>query len=187
MATTGTGESLSSILTQAGFSGAGLQTALEVAGAESNYNPLAHGDAATGEPNDDSYGLFQINMLGSMGPARLQQFGLTSNDQLFDPLTNAKAAYQISNGGQNWDPWTTYTSGAYLSHAGQDPVLQVSATANAKAPSGATIPYNGPINKATPAQLIAIRAYITKHLSTAQIKKLSPQEGVAATDRKSVV
>lgn len=94
----------------AGFSGEALAKAVAVALAESGGNPRAHNAV----PPDNSYGLWQINMLGSMGPARRKQFGLSSNSQLFDPVTNAKAAYAISSQGKNFRPWTTYTSGAYL-------------------------------------------------------------------------
>lgn len=96
---------------QAGGSAASAPIAAAIALAESGGNPSSHnGNAGTG---DNSYGLWQINMIGSMGPARLAEFGLTSNTQLFDPLTNAKAAVKVSNGGSNFGPWTTYTSGAY--------------------------------------------------------------------------
>ena len=79
--------SLMSILRQAGFSGDGLQMAYAIAMAESGGHSGSHNtNASTG---DNSYGLFQINMLGSMGPERRQQYGLSSNDDLFDPLTNA--------------------------------------------------------------------------------------------------
>lgn len=94
----------------AGFSGSALAKAVAIALAESSGNPRAHNAV----PPDNSYGLWQINMLGSMGPARRKQFGLSSNSQLFDPVTNAKAAFAISSGGKNFRPWTTYTSGAYL-------------------------------------------------------------------------
>lgn len=94
----------------AGFSGSALAKAVAIALAESSGNPNAHNAV----PPDNSYGLWQINMLGSMGPARRKQFGLKSNDDLFNPTTNAKAAYAISNGGKNFGPWSTYTSGAYL-------------------------------------------------------------------------
>jgi hypothetical protein len=30
-----------------------------------------------------------------------------------DPIGNAKAAIQLSNDGQDWSPWVTYTTGAY--------------------------------------------------------------------------
>lgn len=95
--------------------GAGLnnsQTALAVAIAlaESGGNTTAHNAV----PPDDSYGLWQINMLGSLGPSRRQQFGLSTNDELYSPSVNAKAMFSISNGGQNWRAWTTYTRGTYL-------------------------------------------------------------------------
>jgi murein DD-endopeptidase MepM/ murein hydrolase activator NlpD len=70
---------------------------------ESGGNPQAHNpNAGTG---DNSYGLFQINMLGNLGPARLKQFGLSSNDELLDPAVNARVAFQMSQGGRNWGPW----------------------------------------------------------------------------------
>jgi hypothetical protein len=97
---------------QAGFRGQGLTIAVAVAMAESSGNPKAH----NAKPPDNSYGLWQINMLGSMGPARRDQFDLKSNDQLFRPDANAKAAFAISNGGSNWSPWSTYTNGMYKSH-----------------------------------------------------------------------
>jgi hypothetical protein len=92
-----------------GFTGDGLVVAVAVALAESSGDPRAH----NGKGLDDSYGLWQINMRGDMGPARRRQFGITSNSQLFDPATNAKAAYAISKGGKSWGPWSTYTNLAY--------------------------------------------------------------------------
>lgn len=83
--------------------------AAAIAMAESGGNTEAHNSV----PPDNSYGLWQINMLGPLGPQRRKAFGLTNNEQLYDPLTNAKAMAKISNGGKNWVPWTTYTSGKY--------------------------------------------------------------------------
>lgn len=103
--------SLMSILEQAGFKGQGLSKAYAVAMAESRGNASAfNGNAKTG---DKSYGLFQINMLGAMGPARLKQYGLSSNNDLLNPLTNAEVAYKMSGGGSNWSAWSTYKNGAY--------------------------------------------------------------------------
>lgn len=93
----------------AGFSGESVAIAVAVALAESSGNPRARNAV----PPDNSYGLWQINMLGSMGPARRQQFGLSSNEQLYDPTTNARAAYAISSQGRNWKPWSTYTGQTY--------------------------------------------------------------------------
>ena len=86
-----------------------LATATAIAMAESGGNPRAHNTRAP----DDSYGLWQINMYGNLGPQRRQQFGLSSNDALFDPMTNAKAMMAISGGGKNWRPWTTYKGARY--------------------------------------------------------------------------
>lgn len=96
---------LLSILQQAGFKGNALKIAYAIAMAESGGNARAH----NGRAPDNSYGLFQINMLGDMGPARRRQYGLSSNEDLYDPLTNARVAYKMSNGGKNWQPWATYT------------------------------------------------------------------------------
>lgn len=57
--------------------------------------------AYNGTPPDDSYGLWQINMYGNLGPARMSQFGLSDKTQLFDPAVNATAAYSIWAGNDN--------------------------------------------------------------------------------------
>lgn len=103
--------SLLEILQNAGFKGDALKMAYAIAMAESSGNARAHnGNAGTG---DNSYGLFQINMLGGMGPERRKKYGLSSNDDLFDPNVNARIAYKMSNGGKNWGAWSTYTRGDY--------------------------------------------------------------------------
>jgi hypothetical protein len=81
-----------------------LAAAIAIAVAESAGNTRAH----NATPPDDSYGLWQINMLGNLGPARRQQFGLSSNADLFDPAHNARAMAIISGKGSNFAPWTTY-------------------------------------------------------------------------------
>ncbi len=83
-----------------------------IAMAESGGRPEAHNPV----PPDDSYGLWQINMIGDNGPERRAKFGLASNRDLFDPLTNAKAAVAIGVGGKNKTPWTTYTNGDYRNY-----------------------------------------------------------------------
>lgn len=86
-----------------------LIRAIAIAFAESGFNERAHNPV----PPDDSYGLWQINMYGSLGPARRQKYGLTANSDLYNPVTNAKAMYDISGGGKNWKPWTTYQGARY--------------------------------------------------------------------------
>lgn len=100
---------------QGGFSASEIPTAVAIAKAESGANPRAHnGNASTG---DNSYGLWQINMIGSMGPNRRKAFGITTNEQLFDPATNARAAHQVYKE-QGWDAWSVYKSGSYKSQMG---------------------------------------------------------------------
>ena len=81
--------------------------------AESGGNPYAHNpNASTG---DNSYGLLQVNMLGRMGPERRREFGITSNQALFDPLTNVRAAKKIYDS-QGLNAWSVFRSGKYKEH-----------------------------------------------------------------------
>lgn len=81
---------------------------------ESGGDTMAHNAV----PPDDSYGLWQINMIGVNGPYRRSQLGLKSNDQLFDPRTNARAMAMISAYGLSFLPWTVYTRGTYKANLG---------------------------------------------------------------------
>jgi len=103
-------QGLQSLAEGAGFKGEDARTMAAIAMAESSGNPKAHNpNASTG---DNSYGLFQINMLGGMGPERRNQFGIESNEQLFNPSTNVKAAKQVYDS-QGFGAWSVYKSGAY--------------------------------------------------------------------------
>ncbi len=94
---------LKKILYGVGFRGEALRVAWAVAKKESSGRPMAHNqNESTG---DNSYGLFQINMIGSLGPDRLEKFGLEKNSDLFDPVKNAEIAFFMSNGGKNWSSW----------------------------------------------------------------------------------
>lgn len=85
---------LESLWDAAGGAPQAAVTAASVAIAESGGSQYAI------SPTGD-VGYWQINA-ASWGP-------LASTD----PMTNARAAVQISADGSNWTPWTTYTSGAY--------------------------------------------------------------------------
>jgi hypothetical protein len=100
-------EELKELLYTVGFRGEKLKQAWAVAMKESTGRPLAHNQNS--KTGDNSYGLFQINMIGGMGPARREEFGLESNENLFDPMLNAKIAYIISEGGTDWGPWNGIT------------------------------------------------------------------------------
>lgn len=78
--------------------------------AESGGRP----DALNNNPRtgDLSYGLFQINMIGNLGPARRRQFGLSSNEDLKDPNKNIDAAINIL-GSSGLSAWGAYTNGSY--------------------------------------------------------------------------
>jgi murein DD-endopeptidase MepM/ murein hydrolase activator NlpD len=106
-------------LQRAGFRGERLKTAFGIVMRESGGNPQAHNpDRSTG---DDSYGLAQINMLGSLGPARRKQFGLRSNQDLLDPNVNARVMFQMSNAGKDFGPWGIGPN-AYRQGAGADTI-----------------------------------------------------------------
>jgi Mg2+/Co2+ transporter CorC len=102
---------LKHLIYEAGFRGEALEIAYAVALAESGGNAKAHNDdVSTG---DNSYGLFQINMLGDMGPERRKLYDLKTDKDLYHPPTNARVAFEISEAGKNWQPWSTYVNGAY--------------------------------------------------------------------------
>lgn len=84
---------LESLWDSVGGNPAAAFMAAEIATAESGGRPGAI------SPTND-YGLWQVN--GSWG-------SLAS----LNAIANAKAAVYISHNGTNWNPWTTYTSGAY--------------------------------------------------------------------------
>ena len=105
-----TDEELVLLLKTVGFEGVGLKKAWSIAKRESNGRPLAYnGDKTTG---DSSYGVFQINMIGDLGPTRLEKFDLKSNKELFDPVTNAEITYYMTKGGENWSSWSASTGKA---------------------------------------------------------------------------
>lgn len=85
---------LETLWVEAGGDPAHKFMAAEIAMAESGGNQYAV------SPTDD-YGYWQINRAahGSMAS--------------FNPLTNARAAIEISGNGTDWEPWTTYQTGAY--------------------------------------------------------------------------
>jgi hypothetical protein len=97
-----------------------------IAMAESEGDTNAHNP----KPPDNSYGLWQINMLNEMGPARRKQFGIATNEALYNPLTNALAAKKVY-ASQGFGAWSTYGGekyNKYLTGGGSaEPVDQASA------------------------------------------------------------
>lgn len=90
-------QQLQQLAASVGFPDPNLAAA--VAMAESGGNPNAYN-------TEGSYGLWQIDIVYN---PRYQ----SNPSVLFDPVTNAKAAYAISQGGKNWNGWTTYRTGLY--------------------------------------------------------------------------
>ena len=98
---------LKELLSLVGFKGKDLIVAWAVAKKESNGRPLAfNGNHKTG---DSSYGMFQINMIDTLGPDRRTKFDLDSNAELFNPVKNAEIAYYMTNGGDDWSSWKGLT------------------------------------------------------------------------------
>jgi hypothetical protein len=105
-----TDSQLVELLKAVGFKGQGLRTAWAVAKAESNGRPFAfNGNTKTG---DSSYGIFQINMLGALGPDRTKKYDLDLYAELFSPVTNAQIVYRMTKGGTDWSSWSSYNKGA---------------------------------------------------------------------------
>jgi hypothetical protein len=105
-----TDRQLVELLKAVGFKGEGLKKAWSIAKAESNGRPFAfNGNTKTG---DSSYGIFQINMIGNLGPDRRDKFDLGLNAELFSPVKNAQVVFHMTKGGTDWSSWSSYKKGA---------------------------------------------------------------------------
>jgi tape measure domain-containing protein len=125
-------KSAAALIKSAGGSDDEARTLGAIAMAESSGRPLAHN--TNRETGDNSYGLWQINMLDKMGPERLKKFGLSKYEDLFDPQTNARVALQMSRQAKGFGDWSTYTSGKYqkfLSGVGMTPTGSITSDSSA--------------------------------------------------------
>ena len=76
------------------------ETAFVIADRESRFDPEAYNGWCC-------YGVFQIYWNVHRG--WLDELGITTSDDLFDPLLNVQAAYAIwQRAGNSWTPWSTY-------------------------------------------------------------------------------
>jgi hypothetical protein len=102
-----TQEELIELLSTVGFKGKALRVAWAVAMKESRGHPTSHNNTIS--TGDNSYGLFQINMIGSLGKDRLaifnEKFGMLKPAELFDPVTNVQVVYYMTQGGTDWSSW----------------------------------------------------------------------------------
>ena len=95
-----------------GFRGKALQTAFAVALAESGGRTKALGDKGlTNKTYGPSMGVFQIRSLKD--PKKHPGGQWRDAKRLFDPSFNVKAAWNISNEGQNWKAWSAYKNGSF--------------------------------------------------------------------------
>lgn len=94
---------LADMLELVGFKGYSLKLAWAVVMRESRGNSTSHNK--TSSTGDNSYGLFQINMIGSLGEDRREKFGIKSNAELLDPVTNAQAAFYMTSRGKDFGSW----------------------------------------------------------------------------------
>jgi lysozyme-like protein len=85
------------IATNAKFPNPKVATA--IAFAESGGVP----NALAASSREYSVGLWQINLMKHP----------YTRENMADPVKNAAAAYQISKGGTDWRPWTSYVNGKY--------------------------------------------------------------------------
>ena len=108
-------EEIEQLARQAGFSPDVSPTMAAIALAESGGDPGAHNPRYP----DNSYGLFQINMLDEpgyeLGAERRAKYGLSSNEDLKNPLINLKAAKDVYDN-QGLNAWSVFSSGAYKKH-----------------------------------------------------------------------
>ena len=119
------------LLHAVGFKGEALRHAWAIVMKESRGNPLSHnGNRDTG---DNSFGLFQINMVDSLGQDRRDKFSLEYNAQLLNPVVNAKIAYHMSKQGENWVAWKGVNNSVVKDWLAQFPEAQAKALARAKA------------------------------------------------------
>lgn len=94
-------------LKMAGFKGEAEQTMFAIGYAESGLKPQARHVNSDGSIDR---GWLQINNKAHPD---------VSDSCAFNIFCSAKAAYNISNHGTDFSPWTTYTSGAYKQYLGK--------------------------------------------------------------------
>jgi len=126
-------------LTAAGWDPQAATLMTAIAGAESGYDDTNLGDVnletTTWGP---SFGLFQIRTLkADTGRGTDRDITRLSRSD----LEQARAAWDISRGGTDFSPWTTYSSGAYQQFL---PRAQQAATTAAADPQPGPFPTVGP-------------------------------------------
>lgn len=148
-------EKLTNLARSVGIPEEKVSTMVAIALAESGGDPTIDTVKSGSDPdkkNEFSLGLWQINMLGRMGEERRKQFGISSNEELYDPVVNAKAALAILNS-QGLSAWGAYTNNSYKNYL---PAAQASFE-KVKGTTPIQIEYK---KKSPPAQQLSKRAAI---------------------------
>lgn len=102
-------EQVVGLCAQVGLNRGQIPIAGAICDAESGRNTNAVGENVNdhGRVWSRDRGLWQINDVYHPD---------VSDGCAFDPFCNAQAMFRISHGGTNWNPWSTYTSGAYRNY-----------------------------------------------------------------------
>lgn len=116
-----TAQEVYNIARDAGFSPVDAREMTALARRESSWNPSAFRYVAAAnsvQGPETSYGLWQINMTGSLGPYRRNALGLAADNELFNPTVNARAAKWLFDlhGGHAQD-WYTDRYGSQFGYA----------------------------------------------------------------------
>jgi hypothetical protein len=106
----------------AGFDPSQAATLTAIALGESGGDSNAHNPHG-----EDSRGLWQINAAAHPDLARRN---------LYDPLENAKAAYEVSHGGRDVSPWTTTHGGSHAPYVAYRAEAEAAAVASGDTPGG---------------------------------------------------
>lgn len=81
-----------------------IDYAVWIAFYESGWDPTLH----VVDADDDSYGLFMINMKGTLAAERKRKSGLRAADELLRPETNVRVAHEIFSE-RGWSAWAKTT------------------------------------------------------------------------------
>lgn len=119
-------QQLQQLAANAGFTGAAQQTITAIALAESGGNSVAYNP---NDPYGGSYGILQINGAHIVG-------GETTHACTLDPQCAMNFAYKLSNGGQNFTAWSTFTNGAFQQYLSGGMASSVTNAAGSTTPVG---------------------------------------------------
>jgi hypothetical protein len=137
----------------AGFSGANLITAIAIALAESSGNTWAIDNDSNGSQDQ---GLWQINTIhagsypGMTTDPGSGHMATAGTSVMFNPATNATAAFQISSSGSSFTPWSTFNNGAYSAFVGAATTAAGDPTVPSGSGSGSTPAASNTSAPATP-------------------------------------